>query len=62
MDGESGLRGPIPQKMFLTKYGVHLRAQPKFKRMLAERFVKEIKLRVAVALELEGGYLCRFTF
>lgn len=56
MDGEAGLSGPAPRKLLLEQYGITLRAQPKYKRMLAERFVKEVKLRVAVALELQGTF------
>lgn len=54
-DGESGLRGRRIQNIVQEKYGLKIHAEPHFKRSLAERAIKEIKLRTSLLLEMEGA-------
>jgi len=53
-DGESAIASAKVAQLVSEKYGIKLLAQPRFKRMLAERMIREVKLRVSLALELEG--------
>lgn len=53
-DGESGLRSATAQKTILEKFKIVLRADAYWKRPLAERYIREVKLRVAIALENRG--------
>lgn len=53
-DGESALASRHVQKQIQQRFNLKVYAQPYYKRNLAERFVKEFKLRIAVLLELEG--------
>lgn len=55
-DGESGLRSKNVQTFILTNYGVKIHAEAFFKRNMAERAVKEIKLRMALLLDSKGKY------
>lgn len=51
-DGESGLRGKTVQQDIYDKFKIKIHAQPSFKRNMAERAVKEIKLRITLKLNL----------
>ena len=53
-DGESGLNTETARKTAANTYGIKIHAEAGFKRNLAERFVKEIKLRTAIQLDLNG--------
>lgn len=53
-DGESGLRGKRVQNILKEKYDLKIHAEPYFKRSMAERAIKEVKLRMALLLEMEG--------
>jgi hypothetical protein len=53
-DGESGLRSKQAQSLIYKLYGIKIHAEPHFKRNMAERQIKEIKLRTAIQLELKG--------
>jgi hypothetical protein len=53
-DGESGLRSKNIQNEIFKKYKLKIHAEPYYKRNMAERSVKEIKLRMALLLNLEG--------
>ena len=55
-DGESGLRSKTAQQQIFDKYQIKVHAEPYFKRNLAERAIKECKLRMAILLDLEGKY------
>ena len=54
-DGESSLKSKVSQKRVRDRFNIQIKAEPGFKRYSAERYVKEVKLRSALALELEGG-------
>ncbi len=49
-DGESALRSKQAQKTIKTQLGVTVFADPYFKRTMAERAVREVKLRMAIRL------------
>ncbi len=49
-DGESALRSKQAQKIIKTQLGLNVFADPYFKRAMAERAVREIKLRMAIRL------------
>jgi hypothetical protein len=53
-DGESGLTSESAQRQLFSLYGIKLHAEAGYKRMLAERAVREIKIRTAILLELQG--------
>ena len=53
-DGESALASSKAKKVLKDKYNVQLRAEGGFKRMQAERCIRELKIRVSVALELKS--------
>lgn len=53
-DGESSLRSKSVQKIIFTNYGIKIHAEPFYKRNIAERAVKEIKLRMALLLDSIG--------
>lgn len=55
-DGESGLRSKSVQNIISTNYGVKIHAEAYYKRNMAERAVKEIKLRMALLLDSKGKY------
>jgi hypothetical protein len=52
-DGESGLTSESAQRQLFSLYGIKLHAEAGYKRMLAERAVREIKIRTAILLELQ---------
>jgi hypothetical protein len=54
-DGESGLRSIKSQKTIFDKFQIKVHAEPFFKRNMAERAIKEIKLRIAILLDIEGN-------
>lgn len=49
-DGESSLRSKQAQKIIKTQLNVTVFADPYFKRLMAERAVREVKVRMAVRL------------
>lgn len=53
-DGESGLRSKKNQKQIYNEFKIKIHAEPFFKRNMAERAIKEIKLRMAILLDNEG--------
>jgi hypothetical protein len=53
-DGESGLRSKNIQNELFKKYKLKIHAEPFYKRNMAERAIKEIKIRTALLLNLEG--------
>lgn len=53
-DGESGLASKEAQNKIANKYNIKVRAEPHYKRNMAERCIRELKLRTALLLELEG--------
>ena len=53
-DGESSLNTSTARKLLRQKYNVEIKADPGFKRTMAERSVKEIKLRTSICLDLQG--------
>ena len=57
-DGESGLNTQTARKIAADTYGIKLHAEAGFKRNLAERAVREIKLRTAIQLDLNGKQFC----
>lgn len=50
-DGETALRSKNSQKIIRDKYNIKIYADPFFKRNLAERYIREVKLRTALHLE-----------
>jgi ADP-heptose:LPS heptosyltransferase len=54
-DGESSLRSVRTQDIVFKRFGVRIHARPGYKQLLAERMIKEVKLRVSVALHLQGN-------
>jgi hypothetical protein len=58
-DGEAGLRSQKAQSEIAKKYLIKVHAEPFFKRNMAERAIREIKLRLSIVLKLEGQ-LCTF--
>ena len=53
-DGEQSLKSKASQDRVYDKFGIRVKAQAGYKRQSIERYVKEIKLRTALALRLEG--------
>jgi len=53
-DGESALRSRKAQNEIYDKLGITVRADAFFKRAIAERSIREIKLRMAIHLDFEG--------
>ena len=56
-DGESGLRSKSVQRDILKQLKITVHAEPLWKRAMAERAIREIKLRMAVHLDFEGNTL-----
>jgi len=56
-DGESGLRSKKIQNIILEKFNLTIHAESHYKRNLAERMVREIKLRTSILLNLKGQSL-----
>jgi hypothetical protein len=54
-DGESSLRSVRTQDIVFKRFGVRIHARSGYKQLLAERMIKEVKLRVSVALHLQGN-------
>jgi hypothetical protein len=52
-DGESGLRSKKAQNIIADKFNIKVHAEAFYKRNMAERAIREIKLRMAVLLDLE---------
>lgn len=52
-DGESGLRSKKAQTIIFDKFNIKVHAEPFYKRNMAERAIREIKLRMAILLDLE---------
>jgi hypothetical protein len=59
-DGESGLRSTKTQKIIAEKYNITVHAEAFYKRNMAERAIKEIKLRMAIQLDLEDQPLTKW--
>jgi hypothetical protein len=59
-DGESGLRSKKVQNEMLQKYQLKIHAEPFFKRNMAERAIREIKLRMLLLLDMENKPLTRW--
>jgi len=59
-DGESALKSHKAKHLVQQKYNIQLLAVAKYKRNLAERYVREIKLRTSLALDNEGWRLNRW--
>lgn len=53
-DGESGLRSKKAQQIIYDKFKIKCYADPFFKRNMVERAIKEVKLRMAILLNIEG--------
>jgi len=53
-DGESGLRSKDVQEKIYQKCNIIVYADPLWKRSLAERAIREIKLRMAIHLDFQG--------
>jgi hypothetical protein len=61
-DGESAIASAKVAQLVSEKYGIKLLAQPRFKRMLAERMIREVKTtffccclyRVQILLYFQG--------
>ena len=53
-DGESGLRSKKAQQIIYDKFKIKCHADPFFKRNMVERAIKEVKLRMAILLDIEG--------
>lgn len=53
-DGESGLRSKKIQKEIFDKYKIKVHAEPHYKRNMAERAIREVKLRMALLLDIKG--------
>lgn len=53
-DGETSLKSPASQARVLKIFGIKVKAEPGFKRQSAERYIREIKVRTRVALDLAG--------
>ena len=56
-DGESALRSAKVKKQIYTTLNIKIHAQPFYKRNMAERAIKEIKLRMAMHLDFQGKKL-----
>jgi hypothetical protein len=54
-DGESALRSKKIQNEIFQKHKLKIHAEPYYKRNMAERAIKEIKLRMSLLLDLEGN-------
>jgi hypothetical protein len=59
-DGESGLRSKNVQNEMLKKHQLKIHAEPFFKRNMAERAIREIKLRMLLLLDMEKKPLTRW--
>lgn len=59
-DGESGLRSRKTQKIIADNFNIKIHAEPFFKRNMAERAIREIKLRMAIYLDLEQKPLTKW--
>lgn len=56
-DGETSLRSQKIKNLIKQQHGLRIHAEPYFKRNIAERAVKEIKLRTVILLDLKGKKL-----
>jgi hypothetical protein len=52
-DGETALRSKNVQNELFKKLNLKVHAEPYYKRNMAERAIKEIKLRIALLLDIE---------
>jgi hypothetical protein len=55
-DGEPALTSLKTQKEIFQKYQLKVYANASFKRNMAERAVKEVKIRLSIKLDLEGTH------
>jgi len=59
-DGESALKGAATQKEIEKTYHLKVYAQPGYKRVLAERYIREFKLRLYINLDMKKEPLTRW--
>ena len=63
-DGESALRSATVQRNILNTLNLKIHAEPFWKRSMAERSIREIKLRMAIHLDFKGNnpplYYCHW--
>ena len=59
-DGESGLRSKKTQSIIADKYNITVHAESFFKRNMAERAIREIKLRMAIFLDIQQQPLTKW--
>ena len=55
-DGEVALTSKKAQKEIHSKFNIVVHAEPFFKRLMAERAIKEIKLRMRILLNLKSNF------
>jgi len=55
-DGEVALTSKKAQQEIKTRYNIVVHAEPFFKRLMAERAIKEIKLRMRILLNLKSNF------
>lgn len=51
-DGETSLNSSKAKNVLKSQYGLQLYVEARYKRVLAERFIREVKLRSAIALDV----------
>jgi hypothetical protein len=59
-DGESGLRSKKAQNIISDKFNIKIHAEAFYKRNMAERAIREIKLRMAIYLDIEQQPLTKW--
>jgi hypothetical protein len=55
-DGEAGLSSTKSQKEIFDRFGVRVYADAGRHRYMAERAIKEIKIRLSIALDMNGEF------
>ena len=53
-DGESALKSKQVQAQIRKRFNIKIHAEPYWKRSFAERAILEVKLRMAIHLDMEG--------
>jgi hypothetical protein len=56
-DGESALRSKVAQEKIKKALDITVYADPYWKRSLAERYIREVKLRMVILLDMKGKNL-----
>lgn len=59
-DGESALKGATIQQQIEKEFNLKVFAQPGYKRVLAERYIREFKLRLFIALDIKKEPLTKW--